>query len=69
MLITEETKSDKSIRRGTQIAASAHHRDVRRVYVSRSLIDVADATETVANYNVCDLPFGMMDTHADLVTM
>ena len=43
--------------------------DVRLVYVSRSLIDVADATETVANYNVCDLPFGMMDTHADLVTM
>ena len=39
---------------GTQIAASAHHRDVRLVYVSRSLIDVARrCNRDLATYNQC----------------
>ena len=39
---------------GTQIAASAHHRDVRLVYVSRSLIDVARrCNRDPATYNEC----------------
>ena len=63
MLITEETKSDKSIRRGTQIATSAHHGDVRVVYMSRDVIDVADATKHGAA-----TPFCGIHAHADLVT-
>ena len=43
---------------GTQIAASAHHRDVRLVYVwQRGLIDVARRCNLQLTMGVCAIPF------------